>query len=715
MKKVILVGLALLLWQCDSPKESMTQASFEYPETDKGDVVDEYFGTQVADPYRWLEDDNSEATKSWVSSQNTVTFSYLDSIPFRDKIKARLKELWSYERVSAPFQQGDFYYFYKNDGLQNQSVLYRKATLDGEAEVFLDPNTFSDDGTVSLAGSSFTEDGKLMAYLTSTSGSDWRTIKVKNTETGEELSDLIEYAKFTGIAWKGNEGFFYSAYDRPKEGDELSGMNNEHKVYYHKLGTPQTDDELIFGHKDVKARYIFAQTSDDGNFLVLSAAISTSGNAVYFKDLRKPDMDFVEVVGDYEHDHSLIYSEGETLYFTTNDGAPNTKVVTTTAENPVRETWTDLVPEAESVLESVGFAGGKMFLRYLEDAKAKVYQCNLEGEREREVTLPAIGSAYGFSGKREATELFYSFTSFTYPSSIYRYEIESGNSELYERPEVDFDPEAYVTKQVKYKSKDGTEIPMFIVHKKGIQMDGQNPTYLYSYGGFNISLTPSFSIARTFWLEKGGVFAMPNIRGGGEYGEAWHKAGTKQQKQNVFDDFIAAAEYLKSEGYTSTEKLAIAGGSNGGLLVGATMTQRPDLCAVALPAVGVLDMLRYHQFTAGAGWIADYGCADSSQAMFEYLQGYSPVHNVTEGTKYPATLVKTADHDDRVVPAHSFKFISELQAKHAGDNPVLIRIDTKAGHGAGKSTEQSINEWADTYSFTYQNMGENPFETPEKK
>lgn len=706
---------ALLFWQCgtdESVQNETTEPAMNYPQTATVDSTDTYFGVQVKDPYRWLEDDNSEETAAWVKAQNEVTFGYLDKIPFRDQIKERLKKLRDYERVSAPFQEGDYYYFFKNDGLQPQSVLYRKATLEGEAEVFLDPNTFSEDGTISLAGLSFTEDGSHMAYLTSTSGSDWRTIYVMDTQTGKLLDDKIEYAKFTGAAWKGNEGFFYSTYDRPKEGEALSGMNMNHKVYFHKIGTPQSEDKVVFGDGAVKARYVWASVTDDEKYLIVSAAISTSGNAVYLQNLSQGG-DFVEVVGNYEQDHSFLYNEGETLFFQTNLKAPKGKVVTVAASSPQVENWKDLIPEGEDVLQSTSFAGGKMFLRYLKDASSRVYQHKLTGEREREIQLPTLGTAGGFGGKRKATELFYTFTSFTYPTSVYRYDINTGESSLYEQPKVDFEPEDYVTKQVFYTSKDGTKIPMFIVHKKGVQLNGQNPTYLYSYGGFNISLTPSFSTERIFWLEKGGVFAMPNIRGGGEYGETWHKAGTKQQKQNVFDDFIAAAEFLKSEGYTSTEKLAIAGGSNGGLLVGATMTQRPDLCAVALPAVGVLDMLRYHQFTAGAGWIVDYGCADSSQAMFEYLKGYSPVHNVKEGTRYPATLVKTADHDDRVVPAHSFKFIAELQSKHAGETPVMIRIDTKAGHGAGKSTDQIISEWADTYAFTYQNMEENPFE--EKK
>lgn len=709
--------LALLFWQCDSQKMETTNADttipvMNYPETATVDTVDTYFGVQVKDPYRWLEDDNAPETEAWVKEQNEVTFGYLEKIPFRDQIRERLQKLWDYERVSAPFREGDYYYFFKNDGLQPQSVLYRKATLDGEAEVFLDPNTFSEDGTVSLAGLSFTDDGSHMAYLTSTSGSDWRTIYVMDVATGELLDDKIEYAKFTGAAWKGTEGFFYSTYDRPEEGEALSGMNMNHKVYYHKIGTPQSDDKVIFGDGAVKARYVGASVSEDEKHLIISAAISTSGNAVYLKNLSVPNSAFVEVVGNYEHDHNFSYKDGETLFFKTNLNAPKGKVVTVSAANPQVENWKDLIPEAEDVLQSASFAGGKMFLRYLKDASTRVYQHKLTGEREREIELPTLGTAGGFGGKRDADELFYTFTSFTYPTSVYRYDIETGESTLYDQPEVDFEPDAYLTKQVFYTSKDGTKVPMFIVHKKGLQLDGQNPTYLYSYGGFNISLTPSFSTARIFWLEKGGIFAMPNIRGGGEYGEAWHKAGTKQQKQNVFDDFIAAAEFLKSEGYTSTEKLAIAGGSNGGLLVGATMTQRPELAAVALPAVGVLDMLRYHKFTAGAGWIVDYGCADSSQAMFEYLKGYSPVHNVKEGTSYPATLVKTADHDDRVVPAHSFKFISELQRKHAGETPVMIRIETKAGHGAGKSTEQTISEWADTYAFTYQNLNEDPFEEP---
>ncbi len=683
--------------------------SFEYPTTATVDTIDRYFDANVPDPYRWLEDDNSSQTAEWVTAQNKLTFGYLDQIPFREKIKERLQSLWNYERVSAPFREGEYYYFSKNDGLQAQSILYRKASLDAEPEVFLDPNKFSEDGTVSLAGIYFSEDGSHCAYLTSTSGSDWRTIYVMDTQTKALLADKIDYAKFTGAAWKGTEGFFYSTYDRPKEEDALSGMNMHHKVYYHKIGTPQSEDQIVFGDREVKARYVGASVSEDSRYLIVSAAISTSGNALYLKDLSNSSSDFVEIVADYENDHDFLYNEGSTLFFRTNYQAPKGKVVTVDAQNPARQNWQDLIPEADHVLRGVGFAGQKMFVSYLQDAATRVYQHTLTGEREREIELPTIGSASGFSGKRDDTEIFYTFTSFTYPTSVYRYQIADGSSARYQQPTVDFQPDAYQVKQVFYTSKDGTKVPMFIVHKKGLAMDGQNPTYLYSYGGFNISLTPSFSIAQIFWLEQGGIYAMPNIRGGGEYGKAWHEAGTQLQKQNVFDDFIAAAEYLKAEGYTNTQRLAIAGGSNGGLLVGATMTQRPDLCSVAIPAVGVLDMLRYHRFTAGAGWIRDYGCADSSQAMFAYLKGYSPVHNVREGVRYPATLVKTADHDDRVVPAHSYKFIAELQAKHQGDNPVMIRIDTKAGHGAGKSTEQVINEWSDTYAFIYQNMGIDPF------
>ncbi|UZR97003.1 prolyl oligopeptidase family serine peptidase [Chondrinema litorale] len=703
MKKLFLiVSLSNLIFSCTPTIEQGIK--MEYPQTKKVDQVDEFFGTQVSDPYRWLEQTDAPEVKEWIEAENKVTFDYLSQIPYREKLESRLRTLWDYEKLSAPRKRGAYTYYYKNDGLQNQSVLYR--TKDGaEAEeVFLDPNKLSEDGTTSLSGSSFTKDGSLFAYSISQGGSDWREIYVKNTESGELLEDKIIDAKFTGITWNGNEGFYYSSYDRPKDGNKLVAKTQFHKLYYHKLGTPQTEDKLVFGGEETPRRYIGAGLTEDERFLVITAAESTSGNELYIQDLSKPNSEIIPIVSNFENEHYVVDSDGDKLMIFTNLDAPNNRVVSTSIDNPTPETWKDLIPETENVL-SVSTAGGKIFASYLVDAKSEIKQFDKTGKLERTIDLPGIGSAGGFSGEEEDTELYYTFTSFINPSTIYKYSIANGESELYWQPEIDFDFSQYETKQVFYTSKDGTKVPMFITYKKGIELNGKNPTYLYAYGGFNVSLTPSFSVTRLVWLEEGGIYAQPNLRGGGEYGEKWHKAGTKMQKQNVFDDFIAAAEYLKKEKYTSTEYLAISGGSNGGLLVGATMTQRPDLAKVAFPAVGVMDMLRYHKFTAGAGWAYDYGTADDSKEMFDYLNGYSPVHNVKAGTVYPATMVTTADHDDRVVPGHSFKFAAELQEKQAGDNPVLIRIETKAGHGAGKPTSKIIEEAADKWAFAFYNMG----------
>ena len=695
---------SLILIGCTSTEEPADPMNTEYPPAEKTNQVDNYFGTEVPDPYRWLEDDRSAETAEWVEAQNDVTNGYLDNIPFRKAINDRLTELWDYEKYSAPSREGDAYYFFKNDGLQNQSVLYRQESLDDEPEVFLDPNTFSEDGTVALSTVSFTEDGSLMAYAISESGSDWRKILVMDVARREIVEDTLKDVKFSGISWQGNEGFYYSSYDKPAEGSALSGVNMNHKLYYHALGTPQADDPLIFGGEQTPRRYVSGNVTEDERYLAITAAMSTSGNELYVKDLTQPNSEIIPAVEGFDHEHYVVHSEGNTLYIVTNQDAPNKRVVTVEANRPQPEHWKDIVPERDEVLEGVSFAGGKMFLNYLKDASTQMEQYDLQGRQEQKIELPALGTARGFDGKEEDKVVFYTFTSFTYPSTIYSYNIPTGESEVFRQPEVDFNPDDYETEQVFYSSKDGTKVPMFIVYKKGTEKNGQNPTYLYAYGGFNISLTPGFSVGHLYWLENGGIFAMPNLRGGGEYGETWHEAGTKMNKQNVFDDFIAAAEYLKQEKYTSTDKLAIAGGSNGGLLVGATMTQRPDLCQVALPAVGVMDMLRYHQFTAGAGWASDYGIADSSQAMFEYLRGYSPLHNIEEGVSYPATLVTTADHDDRVVPAHSFKFAATLQEKQSGEHPTLIRIETKAGHGAGKPTSKIIEEWTDKFAFTYYNM-----------
>jgi len=692
---------------CTTAEES-SDTMIEYPPTQTVDHTDDYFGVEVADPYRWLEDDRSEETAEWVQAQNVVTQSYLENIPYRSAIEERLTELWNYEKYGTPFKHGDRYYFFKNDGLQNQSVMYVQETLEDEPKVFLDPNQFSTDGTVSLATVSFTKDGSMVAYAISESGSDWRKVLVMDVASQEVVEDTLRDVKFSGISWKNNEGFFYSSYDKPEEGSALSGLNMNHKLFYHQLGTPQSSDELVFGGEQTPRRYVSSTVTDDQNFLAITAALGTTGKELYIKDLRQPNNEIMPVVENFENNHSVVHSEGNTLYILTNLDASNQRLVKVDAAQPTPENWEDVLPEKDYVLRGVSFAGGKLFANYLKDASTRIEQYDLQGNFEKVVELPTIGTAAGFDGEMEQDTLFYAFTSFTYPTTIFAYDVASGESSVFKQPELDINPEDFETKQIFYESKDGTRIPMFIVHRKGMEMDGQNPTYLYAYGGFNISLTPSFSVVRLYWLENGGVFAMPNLRGGGEYGEAWHEAGMQMNKQNVFDDFIAAAEYLKANNYTSTEKLAIAGGSNGGLLVGATMTQRSDLCQVALPAVGVMDMLRYHKFTAGAGWAPDYGIADSSKAMFEYLRAYSPLHNIEEGVAYPATLVTTADHDDRVVPAHSFKFAATLQEKHAGENPVLIRIETKAGHGAGKPTSKQIEEWTDKYAFTYYNMNVMP-------
>ncbi len=703
MKKSIL-GLATILTfaacETETKREPITVT---YPTTQKVDTIDTYFGTDVPDPYRWLEDDRSEETEAWVKDQNKTTFGYLENIPFRNDLKNRLQKLWNYEKLGSPFKEGEYTYFYKNDGLQNQYVVYRKKG-DSEPEVFLNPNTFSEDGTTSLAGLSFTKDGSLAAYLISEGGSDWRKAIVMETETREIIADTLVDIKFSGLSWKGNEGFYYSSYDKP-EGSELSAKTDQHKVYYHKLGTDQKDDALIYGGTPLeKHRYVGASVTEDNRYLTISASVSTSGNKLFIRDLEDPNGLLIPIVDDTESDVYLIENVGSKLYLVTNRNAPNQKIVTVDAANPSHENWVDFIPETENVL-SPSTGGGYFFTEYMVDAISKVYQYDYDGKQVREVQLPGLGTASGFGGKKEDKEFYFSFTNYNTPGSSYKYKVETGEYEQYWKPEIDFNPADYESTQVFYASKDGTKVPMIITHKKGLELNGKNPTILYGYGGFNISLTPSFSIVNAVWMEQGGVYAVPNLRGGGEYGKQWHDAGIKTKKQNVFDDFIAAAEYLIENNYTSKQYLAIRGGSNGGLLVGATMTQRPDLMQVALPAVGVLDMLRYHTFTSGAGWAYDYGTSEDNAEMFNYLKGYSPVHNVTAGTSYPATLVTTGDHDDRVVPAHSFKFAAELQAKQTGDNPTLIRIETNAGHGAGTPVSKTIEQYADIFGFTLYNMG----------
>ena len=677
------------------------QEPIKYPVTQKGNVVDTYFDTAVKDPYRWLEDDRSDETAAWVKAQNEVTYGYLDKIPFRYGLKARMETLWNYEKIGSPTKEGKFTYFSKNNGLQNQSVVYRKDAA-GKEEVFLDPNTFSKDGTTSLGGLDFSKDGSKVAYAISEGGSDWRKVIIMDALSKKIIEDTLVDVKFSGLSWRGNEGFYYSSYEKPK-GSELSAKTDQHKLYFHKLGTSQKEDQVIFG-ADQKRRYIGGYVTEDDAYLVISAANSTYGNELYIKSLKTPNSPIITIVDNFNSDNSIIETSGSKLFIETDLNAPNKRIVTVDFNNPSPANWVDFIPETSNVL-SPSTGAGFIFANYMKDAVSVVQQYDYTGKMIREIKLPAVGTAGGFGGKKNDKTLYYSFTNYTTPGTIYALEPKSGKSTVYARPKVDFNSEEYESNQVFYTSKDGTKIPMIITYKKGLKLNGQNPTMLYGYGGFNVSLTPSFSIANAVWMENGGVYAVPNLRGGGEYGKKWHDAGTKMQKQNVFDDFIAAAEYLIAQKYTSTNFLAIRGGSNGGLLVGATMTQRPDLMKVALPAVGVMDMLRYHTFTAGAGWAYDYGTSQDSKEMFEYIKGYSPVQNVKAGTHYPATMVTTGDHDDRVVPAHSFKFAAELQEKQIGPNPTLIRIDVKAGHGAGKSVAATIQENVDIQAFTLFNMG----------
>ena len=696
MKKVILSTMII-----SSSLLSFGQSAIKYPATKKIDKVDVYFGNSIPDPFRWLEDDRSAETAEWVKEQNKVTFDYLAAIPFRNTIKARMEKLWNYEKVSAPFKEGDYTYYYKNNGLQNQSVMYRKDAK-GTEELFLDPNTFSKDATTSLDGVSFSKDGSLVAYSISEAGSDWRKVIFIDAKTKQSIGEPLVDVKFSGLSWKGNEGIFYSSYEKPK-GSELSAKTDQHRLFFHKLGTKQAEDAILFGDQE-KRRYVGGYVSDDNRYLFISAANSTSGNELYLKDLSVPNSPIVAIHKGFEYDFDVLDNIGTTLFIVTNLKAPNKRIVTVDVANPGVENWKDLIPETEQVLNpSTG--AGYIFANYMKDAVSVVKQFDYKGKLIRTIALPGVGTASGFGGKAKDKELYFSFTNYVTPGTTYTFFPDSGKSSVYVKPKVDFVSENYESKQVFFTSKDGTKVPMIITHKKGLQLNGKNPTILYGYGGFNVSLTPSFSIANAVWLEMGGIYAVANMRGGGEYGKKWHDAGTKMQKQNVFDDFIAAGEYLITQKYTSSDFLAIRGGSNGGLLVGAVMTQRPDLMKVALPAVGVLDMLRYHTFTAGAGWAYDYGTAEDSKEMFNYLKGYSPVHNVKSGVKYPATLVTTGDHDDRVVPAHSFKFAAELQEKQTGSNPVLIRIETNAGHGAGKPVSKTIEEAADIQAFTLFNMG----------
>ncbi len=697
----------LLVQSCQEADPTMTKfdpIAVSYPVTSKDSVVDDYHGTVVEDPFRWLEDDNSDETIDWVDRQNEVTFDYIDKIPFRDALRDRLEHIWNYEKYGVPFKQNDRYYFFKNDGLQNQSVMYVQDNLESDPQVFLDPNKFSDDGTASLGTISFSEDGRYFAYTVSEGGSDWRTAFVKDLETGELLSDKIEWIKFSGLSFY-KDGFYYGRYPEPTEDDALSGKNKGQKLYYHKIGTDQAQDVVVFEDPANPEQSFGASVTEDEEYMFLSKRQSTSGNALYFRKQGQQDESFTPIYEKIEKDFFVIDHINGLFYIMTNYQADKNRLIAVDPNKPSEANWKEIIPESDNPLKGISVVGGHLVARYLENASTKIEIYDYAGKKLRDVELPGIGTVGGFAGKKEEDLCFYTYTSFNTPATIYKYDMSTGKSEIFKEPELDFDPSQYETKQVWYDSKDGTKVPMFLTYRKGLELDGQRPTLLYGYGGFDISINPSFSITRMPLLENGGIYAVANIRGGGEFGAQWHESGTKERKQNVFDDFIAAAEYLQANGYTSPEKLAIEGGSNGGLLVGACMTQRPDLFAVAIPRVGVLDMLRYHLFTIGRYWAADYGLSEEEDG-FNYLKAYSPLHNVKD-IEYPATMVMTADHDDRVVPAHSFKFAAELQDHQQGENPVLIRIEKSAGHGAGKPTAKIIDEAADVYSFMFYNMNEN--------
>ena len=699
---LLLSCLCGLLTACQPQKTETTMPPLAYPKTEKVSQTDTYFGTKVEDPYRWLENDTAANVKNWVEAQNKVTFDYLAHIPFRDKIRKRYEALYNYPKYGSPYRIGNYYLFSKNEGMQNQSVTYIQTGLDGTPEVFLDPNLLSKDGTVTANIVSVSNDKKYVAVSSQKAGSDWQEFSVMEVATKKPLPDKLEWVKFSGAAWYKN-GFFYSTFQKPAPGKELSSKNEFAKIMYHKLGTPQSQDELVYEDKAHPLRYFGIQTTEDEHFLLLYVSEGTQTSEIYYKDLKAGDKNFKPLLTGFEYENAVLDNVGDKLLVQHNRQAPNFKL---SVIDPKTGAMTDFIAEKPEKLEAVGTAGGKVFASYLKDVNTQVYQHDLTtGKMEREIKFPALGTAFGFGGNKDDTFIFYTFTSFTYPPTIYKYELASGTSAVFRKPEVKFNPEDYETKQVFYKSKDGTAVPMFLTYKKGLKMDGSNPTLLYAYGGFNISITPYFSTSDLILLENGGIYAVANLRGGGEYGEKWHKGGMLKNKQNVFDDFIGAAEYLIAEKYTSKEKLAIEGGSNGGLLVGACLTQRPDLYQVAFPEVGVLDMLRYHKFTIGYAWASEFGSADSSEASFKNLYAYSPLHNLKAGTAYPATLVMTSDHDDRVVPAHSFKFAATLQEKHKGNAPVLIRIETNAGHGAGKPTSKIIEEQADKWAFMFYNMG----------
>jgi prolyl oligopeptidase len=700
MKKLQLIFLVLLFSACAK------EQTFEYPVFPKSDVVDDYHGTPVADPWRWLEDPNSDQTKSWVTAQNEVTMPFLASLPGRETIINRLTDLWDFPRYGSPSRAGENYFYYLNDGLQNQSVLYKQASLDADATVLIDPNTFSEDGTVALSSVAFSENAKYVAYAKSVGGSDWREFFVRDVNSGEDLADHIEWVKFSGVSWdKNEEGFYYGRFPQPTPEEFLTAPNRNMKLYYHKLGTSQDEDVLVYERPDQPDWGLYGQVTDDGNYLVINISQGTDQrNRVYVKDLTRANSQVMPLLDAFDASYSFIDNNGTTFYFRTNNEAPKYRVIAVDVRRSQPSNWTTVIAEGESVLTGITVVANRMVASYLTDARSEILIYGFDGTFEREIELPTVGSAGGLNGRKQDNELFYSFASFTYPSTIFRYDFTTNESVVFRASEVDFNPDDFETRQVFYDSKDGTKIPMFITHKKGLELDGSNPTYLYGYGGFNISMTPGFSVGNIVWLEQGGIYAVANLRGGGEYGREWHLSGTKERKQNVFDDFIAAAEYLIEDGYTSSDKLSIGGGSNGGLLVAAAILQRPDLFGAALPAVGVLDMLRYHQFTIGWAWASDYGTSEDPEG-FEYLYAYSPLHNVKDGVEYPSTLITTADRDDRVVPAHSFKFAAELQEKHGGKNPVLIRIETDAGHGAGKPTSKIIEELADRWAFLANELG----------
>lgn len=699
-KLFIIVAMTVLISSCNSSR-------YNYPETKKVDTIDHYFGTDVPDPYRWLEDDNAPEVKEWVEAQNEVTFSYLNQIPFREKVEERLKEIWNYPKVGVPFEKGGYFFISKNDGLQNQNVLYYMESLGAEEKVLLDPNTFSEDGTVALAGYDISNDGKYIVYATSTGGSDWRDVYVKEIATGKLLEDHVQWVKFSNLAWH-NEGFYYSRYNKPEEGDELTNKNSFQKVYYHKLGTSQDEDKLIFENTSDPSKMYIADVSDDQRYLfIYESQWSTNGNAIHVTDLDKGEDEIIKLAEGYDFRNGVVGTRESTIFLLTNEDAPRKRLFKIDMNNPGRANWVEILPEKEEVLEDVYLLNGNIVAKYMKDVHHILEIYDTDGNYIREIELPTLGSVGSFRAGFEKQSAFYSFESYTYPTTIYEYDATENASSVYHASEVDFNPENYETNQVFIESKDGTRVPLFIVHKKGLELNGENPTILFGYGGFNVVYEPNFSTSRIIWLENGGVYVNAHIRGGGEYGEEWHLAGTKLNKQNVFDDFIATAEYLVNEKYTNPEKLGVIGGSNGGLLVGAVINQRPDLFGVAIPQVGVMDMLRFHNFTIGSAWVPDYGSSEDT-VQFEYLYKYSPLHNISANAEYPAVLVTTADHDDRVVPAHSFKYIATLQEKYTGKNPVMIRIQTKAGHGAGKPTSIIIEELADIYSFMFFNMDIEP-------